>query len=289
MDEVRLVVDCQNVLGEGLTWDPIGRRLYWVDILASEIWSLDPSTGRTSVHKTPEPVSCLAPRPRGGLIVAFDGGFALYNLETRERKDLAAFEPENPKTRLNDGRTDRQGRMVAGGYEAEGKFASSIVRIDQDCRLTTLFTGFAVANGICFSADGRTMYFADSPARIMWACDYDDRTGAVSNRRVFHRFDDQPGRPDGSCVDAEGFIWNAQWSGRRVVRFAPDGRIDRIVSVPVLNPSCVTFGGDDLATLYITTARECMTPEQIAAEPHSGGLFAINPGVKGIADKPFSG
>jgi L-arabinonolactonase len=106
---------------------------------------------------------------------------------------------------------------------------------------------------------------------------------------VLNRFEDQPGLPDGSCIDAEGFIWNAQWNGHRVVRFAPDGRIDRIVPVPVLNPTCVAFGGEDLETLYITTARYLMTPEQIATEPHSGAVFAINPGVRGVPDKPFSG
>jgi sugar lactone lactonase YvrE len=290
MSEVHLVVDCRNLLGEGLIWDRNARRLYWVDIESSEIWSLDPSNGHTSTHKTPERVACLAPRSRGGLIVAFASGFALYDPASRERKDLAAFEPENPNTRLNDGRTDRQGRLVAGGFdEVEGKFVSSVGRIDQDYRVTTLLTGVACANGICFSVDGRTMYFADSPARTIWAYDYGGRTGDVSNRRVLNRFDDQPGLPDGSCIDAEGFIWNAQWNGHRVVRFAPDGRVDRIVPVPVLNPTCVTFGGDDLETLYITTARYLMTPEQIAAEPQSGALFAINPGVKGVADQPFSG
>ncbi|WGS17389.1 MULTISPECIES: SMP-30/gluconolactonase/LRE family protein [unclassified Bradyrhizobium] len=290
MSEVRLVVDCRNVLGEGLTWDPSERRLYWVDIESCEIWSLDPATGQTSSQKASERVACLAPRPRGGLIVAFASGLALYDPATRERKNLAAFEPDNPNTRLNDGRTDRQGRLVAGGFdEMEGKFVSSVVRIDQDYRVTTLLRRIACANGICFSADGRTMYFADSPARTIWAYDYDDRTGAVSNRRVLNRFEDQPGLPDGSCIDAEGFIWNAQWNGRRVVRFAPDGRIDRIVPVPVLNPTCVTFGGEDLDTLYITTARYLMTPEQIAAEPQSGALFAIKPGVRGVPDKPFLG
>jgi L-arabinonolactonase len=158
MDDVHLVVDCRNILGEGLTWDQNARRLYWVDIEASEIWSLDPVTGRTSTHKAPERAACLAPRPRGGLIVAFASGFALYDPATRERKDLAPFEPDIPTTRLNDGRTDREGRLVAGGFdEVDGKFVSSVVRIDGDYRVTKLLTGIACANGICFSADGRTM------------------------------------------------------------------------------------------------------------------------------------
>jgi L-arabinonolactonase len=286
MNDVRLVVDCRNVLGEGLTWDAAARCLYWVDIEQSEIWSLDTATGRTFSHKAPERIACLAPRPNGGLLVAFASGFALYDPATQERRDIAAFEQDNPNTRLNDGRTDRQGRLVAGGFdEREGRPVSTVVRVERDMSVTKLIGGVTCANGICFSADGRTMYFADSPARTIWTYDYDEQTGTLANRRVLNRFEDQPGQPDGSCVDAEGFVWNAQWNGRRVVRFAPDGRVDRIVSVPVLNPTCVTFGGEDLGTLYITTARYLMTSEQLAAEPQSGALFAIRPGVKGVADR----
>ncbi len=290
MTEARLIADCKNVLGEGVTWDHATRRLHWVDIQSSEFWTLDPATGRTFTHKAPERIACFAPRRGGGFVVAFASGFAFYDPTTGKREDLAKFEPENPHTRLNDGRTDRQGRLVAGGFdEREGKFVSSVVRLDRDRRVTTLFDGVACANGICFSPDGRTMYFADSPARTIWAFDYDVETGDVANRRVLARFDDQPGQPDGSCVDAEGFIWNAQWNGRRVVRFAPDGRVDRVVPIPVLNPTCVAFGGEALDTLYVTTARYLMTPGQLAAEPRSGALFAIVPGVKGLSDAPFAG
>jgi L-arabinonolactonase len=286
MNDVRLAVDCRNVLGEGLTWDAAARCLYWVDIEQSEIWSLDPATGRTSSHRAPERIACLAPRPSGGLLVAFASGFALYDPKTRERRDIAAFEPGNPNTRLNDGRIDRQGRLVAGGFdEREGRPVSSVVRVERDMSVTKLIDDVTCANGICFSADGRLMYFADSPARTIWAYDYNEREGTVANRRVLNRFEDQPGQPDGSCIDAEGFIWNAQWNGHRVVRFAPDGRVDRVVPVPVLNPTCVTFGGEDLGTLYVSTARYLMTSEQLASEPQSGALFAIRPGVKGVADR----
>ena len=289
MSEARLVADCRNVLGEGVTWDHAARRLHWVDIESSEFWTFDPATGRISTHKAPERIACFAPRRGSGFVVAFASGFAFYDPATGRREDLAAFEPANPHTRLNDGRTDRQGRLVAGGFdEREGKFVSSVVRLDRDRRVITLFGGVACANGICFSRDGRTMYFADTPARTIWAFDYDTATGDVANRRVLARLDGQPGQPDGSCVDAEGFIWNAQWNGHRVVRFAPDGRIDRIVPIPVLNPTCVTFGGEALDTLYVTTARYLMTPEQLAAEPRSGALFAVMPEVTGLPDAAFA-
>jgi len=164
-----------------------------------------------------------------------------------------------------------------------------VVQLDADRRVGRLFDGVACANGICFSPDGRTMYFADSPARKIWSFEYDIAPEAISNRRVLATFDAQPGLPDGSCIDADGCIWNAQWNGGCVVRFTPDGRVDRVVPVPVLNPTCVAFGGAALDTLYITTARYLMTAEQVAAAPHSGALFAYVPGVKGLTDMAFAG
>jgi L-arabinonolactonase len=290
MGKIELVVDCRNVLGESVLWDPDAGRLYWVDIESKELWTLEPGSGRTSVHQAPERIACFAPRRRGGLLVGFASGFAFYDPATGRRENLFEFEPDNPHTRVNDGKTDRQGRFVAGGFdEAEGKLVSSVVRLDPDGRMSTLFGGVGCANGICFSPAGTTLYFADTNAAIMWSFEYDPATGTPGQRRVFARFKDQPGLPDGSCVDAEGFVWNAEWNGRRVVRYAPDGRIDRVVDIPVLNPTCVAFGGADLDTLYVTTARYRMTADQLAAEPASGALFATRPGVRGLADAKFAG
>jgi len=290
MKQAELVIDCRNVLGEGVLWDVAAGRLHWVDIESSELWTLDPISSHVLTHKTPERLTCLAPRRVGGFVTAFASGFAFYDPATDAREDVAAFEPDRTMTRLNDGRTDRQGRFVAGGFdEKNGAFISSVVRLDPDRRVTKLFDEVACANGICFSPDGRTMYFADSPARKMWSFDYDPESGAVSNRRELSTFDGQPGLPDGSCIDDAGCIWNAQWNGGRVVRFTPDGRVDQIVPVPVPNPTCVAFGGASLDTLYITTARYLMAPEQVAAAPNSGALFACIPGVKGLADPPFAG
>jgi L-arabinonolactonase len=290
MNNVELVVDCRNILGEGVLWDHAAKKLRWLDIESSEIWTLDPATGRASARKAPERIACFAPRQRGGLLVGFASGFAFYDPETGRREDIAAFEPDVPNTRLNDGRTDRQGRFIAGGFdEVEGKLISSVARLDANGKMTTLFGEVGCANGICFSPDGKTMYFADSNVATIWAFDYDTATGCLGRRRVFAELKGQPGIPDGSCVDSEGCVWSAQWNGRRVLRFAPDGRIDRVVEVPVLNPTCVAFGGADLKTLYITTARYRMTAGQLAADPASGALFALRPGVRGLPDAAFAG
>jgi L-arabinonolactonase len=173
--------------------------------------------------------------------------------------------------------------------EATGAADSSVVRVDPDGSVTTLIDGVACANSTCFSADGRTMFFADTPERIIRAYEYDPATGALGSMRVHADLAAEPGLPDGSCVDAEGGLWNAEWEGRRVVRVAPDGRIDRVIEVPTWKPTCCAFGGADLDTLFITTSRLMSSDDDLAGDPHAGGLFAIRPGVRGVADALFAG
>jgi L-arabinonolactonase len=166
---------------------------------------------------------------------------------------------------------------------------SNVYRVDRDLSVHKIISGVACANSTCFSPDGRVMYFADTPTGEIWAYDYDTNTGDISNKKVFANFSDQPGTPDGSIVDSEGYLWNAQWNGHRVVRYRPDSTVDRVISIPVMNPTCLAFGGKALDVIYVTTARYLMTPEQIKAEPLSGGLFAVMVDVKGLNEPKFGG
>jgi L-arabinonolactonase len=293
MPEVELVVDCRNTLGEGAVWNDADRHLWWTDIEGRLLWTYEPESGRCASGQTAERVGCFAPRRNGeGFVVAFSSGFALYDPATGWRQDIVAFEPDQPDTRLNDGRTDRQGRLIAGGFDEKGggRLISSVVRLDPDLTATTLFSEVGCANGICFSPEGQTLYFADSMRAEIWAFVYDPETGGLGEKRVVATIKgNRPGIPDGSCIDAEGCIWNAEWDGGAIVRWTPDGRIDRVVELPVPRPTCVTFGGADYGTLYITTARAGLSEAQLAKAPLSGGLFALRPGVKGVADSPFAG
>jgi L-arabinonolactonase len=293
MAAVELVLDCRNTLGEGAVWNEADGRLWWTDIEGSRLWTHAPESGRCASHGTPERVSCLAPRRNGeGFVVAFSSGFALYDPVTGRRQDIVAFEPDQPDTRLNDGRTDRQGRLIAGGFDEKGggRLISSVVRLDSDLTVTALFGEVGCANGICFSPDGRTLYFADSMRAEIWAFAYHPDTGGLGEKRVVATLKgSRPGIPDGSCVDADGCIWNAEWDSGAVVRWTPDGRIDRVVELPVPRPTCVAFGGADYGTLYITTARAWLSEAELANAPLSGGLFALRPGVKGVADAAFAG
>jgi L-arabinonolactonase len=291
MNEVKCVVECQNTTGECPAWSIEEQRLYWLDIEKSELWRYDPETGETKVWKTPERAASFAFREKGGLLVAFESCLAFWDPETGKMAKIKDFEPDLATTRTNDGRCDRQGRFIVGGIDESGKFEkiSNVYRVGKDSSVHKIISGVACANSICFSPDGRVMYFADSPNREIWAYDYDPHTGDLSNQRIFTEFSDQPGMPDGSIVDSEGYLWNAQWSGHRVVRYRPDGTVERVISVPAKNVTCLAFGGKNLDVLYVTTARFLMTPEQIKSEPLSGGLFAVNVNVKGLIEPKFRG
>ena len=284
------VVDCRNQHGEGVFWNPADQLVWWTDIEGRAIWTYDQEKEESASIPMRDRVCCFAPRQGGGLIVAFADRVVFFDPETREEDLIFAFEPHNAETRTNDGRTDRNGRFVIGGMnEGSGAATSSVVSINADLSVTTLIEDVSCANSICFSPDGGTMFFADTPNREIMAFDYDAGIGTVSNGRVHGDFSQEPGLPDGSCVDAEGGVWNAEWEGRRVVRVAPDGQIDQIIEVPVWKPTCCAFGGPDLDTLFITTSRLMSSADVLEREPDSGGLFAVKPGVSGVTDTPFNG
>lgn len=290
--QARLLVDCANQHGEGVLWSAEHGLVMWTDIHGERVWSLDPATGATRSYAVPGRVCCFAPRAGRaptGILAGFAEGIAFLDLDTGRREDLAAFEPDLPQTRLNDGRTDRQGRFVLGGMdERDGRPVSSVARVDADGVVTTLFDGVACANSTCFSPDGSTLYFADSPTRRIEAFAYDQAAGTPGQRRTLVERAGQ-GVPDGSCVDAEGFIWNAVWDGGRVERWSPEGRLTAVIELPVARPTCCAFGGPDLATLYITTSRLGLADEDLARQPAAGSLFIAVPGVRGVADTPFAG
>jgi L-arabinonolactonase len=287
--EAELVTDCRNTHGEGVLWSHESRLLMWADIHGEAIWTFDPRSTEVTSYPTPGRVCCFAPcegQPFNKIVAAFSDGFAFLDIETGKRTPIAPFEPELPQTRLNDGRTDRRGRLIAGGMDEKDLAPiSSVWRLDPDLRLTKLLDGVSCANSTCFSPDGREMYFADSPRKEIVAFRYDPDTGALGDKRRVAQVD---GIPDGSCVDAEGCIWNAVWEGYRVERWSPAGKLLTTVEVPVCKPTCCAFGGAELDTLYITTSRLAEPAERLAREPTAGSLYACKPGVRGLIDIPFA-
>jgi L-arabinonolactonase len=285
-----LIVDCKNEHGEGVFWNPSDGRIWWTDIHGRALWSFDPVTTQSTSIPMEDRVCCFAPRAAGGLIVAYSDRVVLFDPETKQETLVTLFEPENPETRLNDGRTDRQGRLVVGGMnEVSGKPDSSVISIDGNLKVQTLIDQISCANSICFSPAGNTMFFADTPDREILAFDYEKGRGTLTNKRLHASFKQEPGLPDGSCVDAEGGVWNAEWEGHRVVRVAPNGTIDRVIDVPVWKPTCCAFGGPNLDTLFITSSRLMSDEATLKKEPSAGGLFAVKPGIRGVVDTPFKG
>jgi L-arabinonolactonase len=289
--EIELVVDCRNVLGESVVWDPEIGELVWVNVHDGEIWRYHSLDRTIRTHVLPERIGALGLCSGGGYVLALASGFARFDPAGDRLRRVADVEPDVPTTRLNDGRVDRQGRFICGGMDEaqDQQPASAVYRLDADGTVRRLIEGVHCANSMCFSIDGRTMYFTDMPTGRILAYSYDVDAGRPHSPRLFADCSDQPGLPDGSTVDAEGYLWNAQWGGGRLVRYAPDGIVDRVVPLPMTNPTCLAFGGDDLRTLYVTTARFGLTAEQLTREPTAGGLLALRPGVTGVPEPRFAG
>jgi sugar lactone lactonase YvrE len=226
-----------------------------------------------------------------GLVVASHGGVNIFDFAKGSLRRLLDPEPEKPFNRSNDGSVDARGRFWFGTMQnnlapdgapiAIASCAGSLFRLDPDLTITKMETDVGISNTVCWSPDNTRMYFCDTMTGVISVYDFDLDAGTLSNKRDFARFD--RGVPDGSTVDAEGYLWNARWGGNCVVRFAPDGSVDRVVELPVSLATSVAFGGPDLATLYVTTARYGLSGE----EPLAGHLLAIEPGVFGLPSPAF--
>lgn len=283
-----LIVDAQNILGEGVQWNPDHRRVWWTDIHGKTLWSCDADGGAVETLQTPERLGSFAFDPNNKILAAFESGLFRWDIEGDKLERLTEFEPDHPSSRLNDGRCDRQGRFVVGGIDEDGmKRTSSVVRFNGRTQ-ETLLSGIGCTNSICFSPDGRWMYFADSVVPKIQRFAYDLDTGALGVAKDFSILKGGTDAADGSCVDSEGAIWNARFGPGIVQRILPDGRDEMTITLDAPNVTCACFGGDSLDRLYITTARENMTDAEIARTPSSGGLFIAEPGVCGLPEGRFA-
>lgn len=290
----RAVLESANQLGEGVLWCPRAQALYWTDIPAAILWRYTPADGSTRQWQLPERLASFALcETDGWLLLGLASQLALFQLDSGQLLPIVEVEP-GLSTRLNDGVCDRQGRFVFGTLHenapAEPKRrVGGFHRLNADLTLERLpLEPVAISNSLAFSPDGGTMYYCDSPRRCIQACDY-HADGRLGPSRSFVALADIEGEPDGSTVDAEGALWNAQWGLSRVVRYRADGRVDRVVQLPTRQPTRVAFGGAALDTLYITSARDGLSAEVLRQEPLAGALFAVDAGVRGIHESRFAG
>jgi L-arabinonolactonase len=287
--EVACIAHTMDVLGEVPRWHPIEHALYWIDAFKPAIHRLDPTTGKLESFTPPEKLGSFAPRACGGLLIAGRGGLAHYDPINGTIDRIADPEDGGAVNILNDGRCDRNGRFWVGSMTKTMERPSGrLYRLERGS-LLTVDDRIWVANGVCWSPDDTRMYFADSHVKSIFVYDFNLAAGTIGPRRLFSTMGDRPGVPDGSSVDAEGFVWNAVFDGGCLVRYAPDGRISRTVRLPVSRPTACAFGGPGLATLYVTTARFRLAPDQLAAEAQAGSLLALDVGVKGLPEPLYSG
>jgi sugar lactone lactonase YvrE len=293
MVKVDCVLDAKARLGEAATWDEAEQALYWVDIEEPALRRFDPATGQDRAWPMPSRIGCFSVREGGGFVVALEDGFHLFDQDSGGLSHLYDPEPDKPENRFNDGTTDPRGRFLAGTMpRGPREPVAALYRLNPDLQVDILVAGLRVTNGCAFSPDGTIFYFSDSEAsvRTIWACDYDLDTGALSNRRVFFDTRELAGRPDGGAVDADGCYWMAGVGGWQLVRITPDGKVDKVIELPVEKPTKVAFGGRELDTLYVTSIGDNPTPGTESRQPQAGGLFALTvPGVRGLPAFRFAG
>ena len=287
---VDLLVDAHAVVGEGPFWHQEEAVLYWVDITGKLVHRYDPASGQDTTIDVGQAVGAARPRRSGGLVLALQDGFAALDTATGRVEWLAEVEKDDPTNRMNDGACDSAGRFWAGTMSfTERQGAGSLYRLDVDHRVTLMLGDLTISNGIGWSPDDRIMYYIDSTTGRLDAFDFDAARGTIGNRRMLAEMDLPGAVPDGLTVDAEGYIWVALWGGWCVRRYAPDGRLDRPIELPVSQVSACAFGGADLADLYITSASANLSDEQRAREPHAGALFRCRPGVRGLHVHAYGG
>ncbi|PPQ14720.1 Sugar lactone lactonase YvrE [Bradyrhizobium shewense] len=286
--KVETVVATTDILGETPLWCGRTNKLWWVDIDRQLHQSFDLATG---AHETIR-YDC---RFLGSQALASDGSHILAQDLSLFRRDPVSgivsriCEVETGvDNRLNDGRVDARGRLWIGTMDNElHRPNGALYRVDGDGAVRRMFADVIVTNGIAFSPDSRTLYFTDTRRYRTWCFDFDLDDGTISNKRLFADYAASGERPDGACVDVDGGLWTAFFSGGRIARYRPDGQIDTVISLPVTNPTCVCFGGSDYKTMFVTSARKFLDTGQLSSEPEAGHLLAIHGLAQGLPEHRF--
>ncbi len=290
MSAVRCVLPTQDILGETPLWCERTQSLLWLDIDAGRLQRLHPASGRHDMFTfDARHAGSLALTARTDqVLLGLDLGLHLFDLGTGESRTLCQVEPADNDNRLNDGRCDAFGRLWVGTMDNQlSRPNGSFYRVDPDGSVHRQFGDVIVSNTVALSPAQDRLYFSDTRRFTTWQFALDAQAGTLSQRQVFVDHSASRLRPDGACVDAEGYIWNAIFAAGRVVRYSPGGEIDRVIELPVTNPTCVCLGGPHLKTLYITTARKFLDRSQLRREPLAGSVFAIEVDIPGQVEHRF--
>ena len=291
--KLKYIVPVKNTLGEGVLWDGRGGAFWWTDIQNCKLYRFTLENEILDVFQTPERLCAFGFTEEEGLLVAaFESGFAAFRPESSYvhwiRKPFEGVKG----LRFNDGRIDAAGRFWCGTM-AEDEKAQTIQKsklycLNEKLEVSEHISNIHIANSLCWSPNGKYMYFADSPKQEIQRFDFDMAVGACSEAEIFATTTGST-VPDGSVTDGEGYLWNAQWNGAQVVRYAPDGTINYIIEMPVTQPTCVAFGGPDLDLLCVTTAQENLDDTALKSQQKAGNLFIYQTETKGLPAPLFKG
>jgi L-arabinonolactonase len=289
--QIDVLVDVKTILGEGPLWDVDQQRLYWIDATGMRIYRATAEGTEIRAWDVPSRVGSIAIRKDGkGAICSLAKGFYALDFMTGDCSLIAEIEADRPSNWINDGKVDRKGRFFAGTMDSQESGPNgALYRLDPDFSVSKVESGIIVSNGPCWSPDNSIFYFADSWSGEIWAYDYDIRTGTLANRRTFVRLDtSRGGAADGSTVDAEGYVWNAQVYDSKLIRYSPDGAVDRVIEMPVKKVTSVMFGGPNMDILFVTSMAKPPLPRFPSDGVLRGSLFAIrNLGIRGIPETRF--
>lgn len=281
----------QCAVGEGPVWDAQQQALYWIDIVGKKVFRLDPASGDVRQWDVPDIIGSMAIRRDGeGALVALADGVYSLDFASGECTMLATSPDLNEEVQLADGKVDRRGRFIIGSSDRSMQDArGKIYALDPGAsELRAIDDGIVLSNGPCWSTDDSTLYHSDSVKQTIYAYDYDIEAGTASNKREFASTADFGGIPDGATVDAENHLWSAICEGGKLVRFAPDGSVERIVEFPQKLPGSVMFGGPDLDRLFVPTLNPAAVFPDREAHPDDGLTFVVDGlGIAGLAEPRF--
>jgi sugar lactone lactonase YvrE len=297
--ELEIAADVRDKLGEGAFWCPEEQAIYWVDVpMPSCIHRLSYQSGEVRQWSMPEMTMSMAKRSDGTLLVASHYGLNVFDPGDGSLNRILAPEADMPYNRSNDGAPDAKGRFwygtmcnnigEDGSYYDLGRATGALWKVESGAPPQMMLNGIGISNGTAFSPDNKIFYFADTAQGTIFAWDFDLDQGRLSNRRVFAA-PKGLGDPDGACVDAQGYLWSARWGGGCVVRFNPQGGVDRIIDIPASRVTSCAFGGPQLDRLYVTTSRLHLTTDELVNQPDAGALFSLSPGVAGLPRPQFGG
>ena len=289
MNKVELLNDCNNSLGEGITYSSLNNNLYWLDIgNISKLYSLDLSSNKKEIFELPEIVTATSIKSQNELILATTNGLKLFNTSNKKFESVVNIENQQSLTRSNDGASDALGRFWFGtmqnNFDKNGndipikENIGKLYKVDTNKKISVIEEDLGIPNTFVWSPDNKNFYFTDTLSGTILSYNFELESGELSNKKNFATFD--RGHPDGSTIDTDGCVWNCRWGGSCIVRFTPSGKVDQIIEMPVQNITNCIFGGNDMKTLFITTASN----EGTNKNDLDGSLFSINLNYEGIED-----